>query len=110
MILDLYKIQHNIPEKDKKIIHALYCDLLELNNLIEDNVDINKCLHLHYQDWHDEYSPERTDPCPDYYGTYTLLNRLGEKIGVNMDVDELDTVICSLVNFMEHLYEKKESY
>lgn len=107
MLLDLYKIQHDIPKKDRNRVHALYCDLLEINNIVEDHVDVNKYLSLHYQDWHDEYSPERTDPCPDYYGTYTLLDRLGEKVGINMNVDELDTVLCSLLEFIEHLYYKK---
>jgi len=25
-------------------------------------------IKIHIQDYHDEYSPERVDPCPDYYG------------------------------------------
>lgn len=106
MILDLYKIHHDIPEKDINRVHSLYCDLLELDNIIENNIDINKCLSLYYQDWHDEYSPERTDPCPDYYGTYSLLNKLGDKIGDHMTVDELDTVLFTLIEFMNHLYKK----
>ena len=96
-----------LPEKlmeAKGLIKSLLEDLKEINR------HTDKMIFIEYQDWHDEYSPERTDPCPDYYGTYALMNGLGEKIGVNMDTDELDTVICSLVEFMEHLYEKKESY
>lgn len=105
MILDLYKIHHNIPDNEKNIIHALYCDILELNNIIENNLGEDKCLHLHYQDWHDEYSEERVDPCPDYYGTYSLINDNGDRIGINMDIDTLDTVLCSLTDLMEHLYK-----
>ena len=81
-----------IPEKDQPLMMGLLIDLMELNQELEDN-----------QEYHDEYSPERTDPCPDFIGTYTLrlIKDPYNKIGINMNLDELDTVLCTLCNFVE---------
>jgi hypothetical protein len=46
-------------------------------------------------DEHTEYSPERVDPCPDYYGMYRLWQ--GNKtLGIEMDLEILDYVLAVL--------------
>ena len=92
-----------IPENDQPLMMGLILDLLELNQELEDNQEQYRQMYIDYQDYHDEYSPERVDPCPDYYGTYTLrlFKDPYNKIGVNMNLDELDTVLCTLCNFVE---------
>jgi hypothetical protein len=80
-----------IPAKEQAIIEYLLDDLEVINNYID------KELHIDWQDYHNEYSPERVDPCPDYYGCYRLYNDL-QFVGVEMDIDTLDTVICTLYN------------
>lgn len=84
----------NIPivESDKRLLTALLVDLDEINHnlpLKMSNISIN------WISEHTEYSPERTDPCPDYYGMYRLIQ--GDKsIGIEMDLDTLDYVLCVL--------------
>lgn len=92
-------IGHDYNESFKSILSALLIDIAELNN----QIDENKYIYIDYEDEHTQYSPERTDPCPDYYGYFTLRfeNNPYEKIGDYMDLDTLDTVICSLINFVE---------
>lgn len=85
-----------ISDSEKSILRTL---LLDLEHSKLD-------LELHYQDWHDEYSPERTDSCPDYYGTFTIRRvDNGESIGVEMDLKELDGTMCFLVELMEYLLD-----
>lgn len=100
---------HKLPNHEEKLVWSLYDDLLKINKIIEDNIDINKSIYLHWQDWHNEYSAERTDPCPDYYGTYKLINSLGETIGEYMDIDELDKILFTIEELLNHLYDKKEA-
>ena len=68
---------------------------LLFDSLLDDLDDINKyteyILYVDWQDYHDEYSCERTDPCPDYYGYYTLRfeNKPNETVGTVMTIQEL---------------------
>ena len=103
MNITIYNYTTLIPEKDQSLMMGLLIDLMELNQELEDNQESYRKLYIDYQDYHDEYSPERTDPCPDFIGTYTLrlIKDPYNKIGVNMNIDELDTVICTLCNFIE---------
>lgn len=56
-----------LPEKERDYVKNL------LNyNLEEINSFHKGVFTLHWQDYHDEYSPERTDPCPDFYGMYYI--------------------------------------
>jgi hypothetical protein len=93
---------HNV-ENGKNILDSLLIDLEELNNELDNKGESYKKLYIDYEDKHTEYSPERTDPCPDYYGTFTLRfeNKPYETVGEVMDLNELDTVLCALVNFIE---------
>ena len=97
-IYDYYNV-----ENGKYILESLLIDLTELNNELDNKGESYKKLYIDYEDKHTEYSSERTDPCPDYYGTFTLRfeNKSYETIGGVMDLNELDTVLCALVNFIE---------
>lgn len=81
-----------INSKDKTLFISLINDLTELNSYIGSNF----CIYV--EDKHTEWSPERCDPCPDYYGYY----RIGfdpdtnEYIGDYMDLNELDNVLYIL--------------
>jgi hypothetical protein len=86
----------NIPVKERALIRALLYDLKEINyNLPLDSPN----LELEWIDTHTEYPPERTDPCPDYYGMYRIW-RGNDFIGVEMDLDTLDSALCLLYNFV----------
>jgi len=87
-----------VPEKERMTLKELLTDLEFINHN-----SINK-LFINWIDCHTEYSPERTDPCPDFYGMYELRleDDPRESIGVEMTLDELDMVICTLSDFKEH--------
>lgn len=85
-----------IPEKEQGLIKALLIDLEEINH----NLPLrSKELYLDWIDEHTEYSPERVDPCPDYYGMYRVM-RDSEMLGIEMTLDELDTTLCLLHNYI----------
>ncbi len=96
---------YNYPniEDGRKYLESLLLDIMELNCLLEDNAQPYKKIYLDYIDSHTEYSPERTEPCPDYYGMFTLKFEANpyETIGVEMTLQELDSVMCALINFTE---------
>lgn len=85
-------------------LESLCLDLMELNNELENNNLYHKRLYIDIQDYHDEYSSERTDPCPDYYGMLSLRFEndnciIGDFIE---KLDELDTILFTLIEFFEH--------
>jgi len=83
-----------LPEKEQGLVKALLIDLKEIND-----TKIKLPIDLYWIDQHTEWPCERTEPCPDYYGMYEL--RWGtELIGVEMDLDTLDTVLCALYNYV----------
>lgn len=85
-----------ISDKDKSLLNALLQDLEEINhNLPLHTFDI--CID--WIDKHTEYSPERVDPCPDYYGMYRVWKG-DDYIGDIMDLDTLDSALCLLHNFV----------
>lgn len=92
-----------IPEKDQNLIEALLCDLLELNTELENIQEPYRKLYIDYITDHTEYSPERTDPCPDFFGMYRLVFEKNsyESVGAEMTIDELDSAMCILINFIE---------
>lgn len=97
-------IELPITENEKILIHSLLADLQEINHIIPHK------LYIEFQDWHNEYSPERTDPCPDYYGTYRICNEYDDElIGVEMTLDELDSALCLLSNFVDYEFKKEVS-
>lgn len=102
---EIKKINDNI---NINYLESLYIDLIELNNELENKNLSHKKLYIDIQDYHDdyeEYSPERLDPCPDYYGYFTLRfeNNPSEYIGdYIVDLSELDSILFALVEFIEY--------
>ena len=92
-----------IPKKDQMLIHGLLLDLEELNTELDNVQEPYRKLYIDYITEHTRYSPERTDPCPDYYGMYTLRFEKNqyEKVGTEMTIDELDNALYVLINFIE---------
>jgi hypothetical protein len=85
-----------ISDYDKGLLKSLLIDLEEINH----NLSLHSPnLELEWIDEHTYYSPERTDPCPDYYGMYRVW-RGDDYIGVEMDLDTLDSALCLLYNFV----------
>lgn len=99
MKLTYENYEQYVPKEDCQLMLALLIDLEELNSELESY----RKLYIDIQDYHDEYSPERTDPCPDYYGMYRLYpeNDPYNAIGTEMTIDDLDSALCLLINFME---------
>ena len=88
-----------INDRDKDLLEGLLIDLKEINQ-----VSNKPKIYIEFQDRHNEYSPERTDPCPDYYGYYTIRSETCEDLlGVEMDLDTLDTALCLLNNYLVYL-------
>ena len=85
----------------KNVLSSLLIDLLELNTELENNGDKHRQLYIDFIDGHTEYSPERTDPCPDNYGYFTLRFEKNpyETVGGILSLNELDSVLCALINF-----------
>lgn len=94
MILN-YDNLNLIPEKDISLVKSLL-DIKNKYNNTQYSFDI------YFQDYHDEYSPERTDPCPDYYGCYRLIKN-NDFVGLEMTLEELDNAICILSDFIDLL-------
>jgi nitrate reductase assembly molybdenum cofactor insertion protein NarJ len=99
--LDNYK--DLIPKDNQLLMHALLEDLNELNTELENLQEPYRKLYIDYITEHTEYSTERTDPCPDYYGMYRLRFEKNpyETVGLEMTIKELDNVLCVLINFTE---------
>lgn len=85
-----------ISGNERGLLKVLLSDLEEINNKIPEK------LYIDWQEFHNEWSPERTDPCPDYYGYYTLRLEKDpyENIGVEMTLDDLDSSLCLLIEFV----------
>lgn len=90
-------------ENNQGLLESLLIDLEELNQLLEDKDEAYRKLYIDYQDKHNEYSPERTDPCPDYYGMFSLRFEKNpyEMVGDMMTLEELDNALFVLINFIE---------
>ena len=85
-----------LPKKEQDLILALLVDIEEMNRHLPLRF---KNFQLEWIDEHTEYSPERVDPCPDYYGMYRLWQ--GDDIlGIEMDIDTLDTALCLLYDYL----------
>ena len=99
MKLTLENCSEVVPEKNVLLCKALLRDVEEMNReLLKDYNQI----FINFQTEHTQYSCERTDPCPDYYGTYTIRfeKKPYEMVGVEMDINELDTTLCAIENFI----------
>lgn len=81
-----------------------------LDDLEVINVQSNVHIELHQVDKHTEWSPERVDPCPDYYGMYYLyIPETKEMLGDYMYIEDLNEIMCALSEFSEYLYNKNEN-
>lgn len=89
-----------IPLKEKRLLVSLLDDLKEINEN-----SFKPEIYIDWIDEHTKYSPERVDPCPDYYGMYTLRCEEVPKeiIGIEMNISELDICICCLNNYIMYL-------
>ena len=87
----------DIPDYDVLLLKALLFDL----NLINQTGKFPE-LGIEYIEEHTDYSPERVDPCPDYYGMYRLFKvKTGDTIGEPMTLNNLDLVLCILFELLE---------
>lgn len=86
----------NIPDNDRDLIISLLNDVRDINNSIK---DYSENIYIDWQDYHDEYSPERTDPCPDYYGMYAIM-RNNECLSEKLTLNDLDSQLCLLYNYV----------
>lgn len=92
-----------VPVQEQNIIRVLLRDIDEINKYVGFT---NKYLWLSIETEHSEYSPERTDPCPDYYGFYRLHNSYdNDTIGIEMTLEDLDSNLCTLLNFCEAFFK-----
>ena len=87
----------DISDNDVLLLKALLFDL----NLINQTGKFPE-LGIEYIEEHTDYSPERVDPCPDYYGMYRLFKvKTGDTIGEPMTLNDLDFVLCILFELLE---------
>ena len=95
---------NNTVEYYQRLLELLLIDLATLNALLIDNHEEHRLLYIDYINEHTEYSPERTDPCPDYYGMFRLLfeNNPSNNVGGEMDIDQLDMTLFILNEFEEN--------
>lgn len=85
-----------VPEHEQELLEALLRDLDEINSYGY------RELEVHWQDWHTD-----SEECPDFYGTYTLrVKNSFETVGVEMTLDELNTNMCTLINYLEYACNK----
>lgn len=84
-----------VPKEEQNLLSVLFDDLDEINQYTED------ILYIDWQDYHDEYSCERTDPCPDFYGYYRIKfeKQPYESVGDVMTINELDNALCILFSY-----------
>lgn len=84
-----------VPRVEQRLLAAL------LNDIKEINLETGSLLYIDWQDYHNEYSPEWIEPCPDFYGYYTLRKvNNDEKIGEEMTIRDLDMVLCTLYEYI----------
>ena len=88
-------------KRERFLLTALLLDIDEINSITGDN------LYIDWQDFHNECSPEWTDPCPDYYGYYTIRTNPYETIGLEATIDQLEEYLCVLSNYVDFKYGKQ---
>ena len=103
--LNLDNYTKYVPKNEQPIVKALLQDINRINKYLESVSE--KYLWLSIETEHTEYSPERTDPCPDYFGYYRLHNSYdNDTIGIEMTYEDLDINLCTLLNFCEIFLKK----
>ena len=103
MKLTINNYKEYVQNKDCALFEALLIDLEELNQLLEDKNEDYRKLYIDFENEHTQYSPERVDPCPDFYGLFYLRFEKNpyEIVGDYMTIEELDSIMCALINFTE---------
>ena len=103
MKLTIENYKDFVPLNEQNLFGSLLIDLMEINQNLKDAGQGYRSLYIDYQDYHDEYSPERTDPCPDYYGYYRLYCEKDpyNHIGPEMTIEDLDNALFLLSEFIE---------
>lgn len=92
-----------LEEKDRRLLIPNISDINELNSMT------GKDFYLDWQDFHDEYSPERTDPCPDYYGYFSIrensyYSTIGEMYSTVKELDDAILVLMDSFSTMGYNY------
>jgi hypothetical protein len=105
--IDYFACSKRTVEQNRLLLLSLYDDLNEINNLLVIN-GYDMQLRIDYENNHTEYSPERVDPCPDFYGCFTLSfeHNQNEIIGDIMTIDELDQALFIIIGFYKNLINK----
>ena len=85
-----------IPKEEQDLLFSLLNVLDDINEYIREDK-----LYVDWQEYHNEYSCERTDPCPDFYGCYRLKFEkiANECVGDVMTIYELDNVLSVLYDY-----------
>lgn len=82
---------------NKSLKESLEEDLKQINNM-----KVFAPITLVEQDYHNDYSPERTDPCPDFFGQYSLMCN-GDKINYEpLPLDVIDEIVCCIYNLAKY--------
>lgn len=92
-----------LEEKDRRLLTSNISDINELNEMT------GKDFFLDWQDFHDEYSPERTDPCPDYYAYFSIredsyYSTIGEMYSTVKELDNAILVLTDAFSTMGYNY------
>ena len=103
MIIDNIEKLDLLPDNERQLVISLLDEIKEINKEVNNHRNYFYHLEVDWQDYHNEYSPERVDPCPDYYGYYSLIE--GKKvIGDKMTIEELDNAIFIIKEFIESIW------
>ena len=105
MRITIDNLKELCPIEEQNLMESLLIDLVEFNQMLE-NIGMERLkVYFDRQTTHTEYSPEWTEPCPDYYGFYSIRfenDDSGEMVGDYMTINDLDNAMLLLVNFIEH--------
>lgn len=99
----VYGSKTSIENERSKLIN-LVLDAVSVNMYL-DKINPDRKIYIDYEENHTEYSPERTDPCPDFFGCFTLRyeNHPNETVGDPMTIDELDDALFILNDFLQKI-------
>ena len=87
-------------EYDRSKLINLVLDAVSVNMYLE-KINPDRKIYIDYETEHTEYSPEWTDPCPDFYGMFQIINsKTRDSLGVEMTIEDLDTSLCLLYNYI----------
>ena len=83
------------------LLESLLDEVFEINNMLT-VIHGNKAnlISIAWENEHTEYSPERVEPCPDYYGFFYII-RDNTSIGDAMSIDQLDESLALISDFVE---------